>query len=331
MIIKQVSIAAVFFISYTIALKLGEDGYEGFPVPGETVILVGRENYLVKDFLGAGPKKRAYRARRITLENDKPTAQAYAYPQEPGTLLTDVDLTEEVVVKCSATDQIKRINKLEHEFKSLSYLNGIQSVRKPVGLYLSKQWRCFDDAEFICQYLVMTIATSDVQKLLAHDSLYLRSPQINGVVQPNEEAGRYSFELFLATFALSLVSELEKLHSVGLVHRDISVKNVALDPSDLSRVYLIDMGSSSFLSDYASTLGKVEDMVNHDFRRVKRVSLQLIAQAVQDLDDTVDVTQHSLYSIIAGTTSIWEFRLRILAFLEEHHPSIKFDNRIIYQ
>lgn len=309
--------------------KYGEDGYEGFPIPGETVISVGDDLFKIKEHLGSGPKKRAYRAERMKAGDKDVPEQAYSYPHETGKLFNDVALPDELVVKCSATDQRKRINKLEDEFKSLLFLNRIKSVRKPVGLYLSKQWKCFDDSEFVCQYLVMTMASYDMQKLVSRNLLDLRPPVMTGFT-PNRNTGRFSFELFLATFSLSLLTELEKLHAVGIVHRDISVKNVALDPSDNTLVHIIDLGSSSFLTKHSDSLEEIESLVNHDFRRVKRVSLQLIELAAKESYQEFYTSQNELSMKIASTNSLWGLRISLLSYLKETFPAVQFDGKIVY-
>jgi serine/threonine protein kinase len=313
----------------TNARKYGEDGYEGFPIPGETVISVGGDLYKIKEFLGSGPKKRAYRAKRMKDGNENAREQAYSYSREIGQLASGIVLPEELVVKCSATDQPKRINKLEDEFKSLLFLNRIKSVRKPVGLYLSKQWKCFEDSDFVCQYLVMTMASLDLQKLVSRNLLDLRSPVMTGFT-PNRETGSFSFELFLATFSLSLLAELEKLHAVGIVHRDISVKNVALDPSDKTLVHIIDLGSSSFLTKYSDSLHKLEGLVQHDFDRVKRVSLQLIELAAKESYQEFYTSQNELAMKIASTNSLWGLRINLLSYLKEKFPAVQFDGKIVY-
>ena len=308
----------------------GEDGYEGFPESGTSVVVVGHEFFEIVEFLGAGPKKRAYRARRLKERPQRFDTQEYTIPLDLGSSVTDRLIPDEVVVKCSATDQPKRINKLEGEFKALTFLNRIQSVRKPVGLYLSKQWKCFDDSDFICQYMVMTMASLDIQKLIRQNMLGLRPPIVEGFA-PKALHGIMSFELFIASFGLCLMAELEKLHAVGLVHRDVSIKNVALDPSDKTLVYLIDLGSSSFLVKYADSIPKVESLVKHDFDRVKRVCLQLIALAAAEAYEGVDDSHNDLLRIIAATRSQWELRITLLSFLKLNFPSVQFDGRIIYQ
>ena len=323
----------VIFVSLASeAKKLGEEGYEGFPDPGRSFVVVGNQMYKITDFLGAGPKKRAYRAKKVGPVLTKALVQDYAFPAETGSLYPDLALPDEVVVKCSATDQPKRINKLEDEYKSLLFLNALRSVRKPIGLYLSRQWKCFDDSDYVCQYMVMTQASPDLQKLVTRNSLNLKPPVIQGVTDgPQSARGRYSFELFMATFALSLIGELEKLHAVGLVHRDMSVKNVALDPNDYTLVHLIDMGSSSFLTKYSGSLERVAKLVEHDFSRVKRVSMQLIAAGLSSVTPQADVSRNDLYAIIGGTASQWGLRMALLDYLKKHFPSVRYDGRIVYQ
>jgi serine/threonine protein kinase len=312
---------------HSICVKQGEHGYEGFPTPGETVIPIGGELYKIKDFLGAGPKKRAYRAQRIK-SNDTLRSQVYTVPKEPGALYRGHALPDELVVKCSATDQPKRKNKLESEYKSLLFLNELRSVRKPIGLYLSRQWKCFDDSEFVCQYMAMTMASLDLQKIIGRHDADLKAPIIDRVA-PKRRDGKYSFELFMASFALSLIAELEKLHAVGLVHRDISFKNVALDPSDRSQVFLIDMGSSGFLLNYS--LEKVERLVKRDFLRVRRITMQLIEQGVMNAyPEETDPATNELHMALENTETKWEIRMALLRFLKEKFPNVRYDGRVIY-
>jgi len=323
---------AIFATIAAQAKKQGEDGYEGFPVPGKSHVVVGNQLYKITDYLGQGPKKRAYRAKKVGPVPPRLPAQDYAFPSAVGETYMNYPLPDEVVVKCSATDQPKRKNKLEDEYQSLLFLNALRSVRKPIGLYLSKQWKCFDNADFVCQYMVMTQASPDLRKLIENNVLNLKPPMVEEVTDGAQSArGRHSFELFMATFALSLMGELEKLHAVGLVHRDMSVKNVALEPTDRTLVYLIDMGSSSFLTKYSSAVDKVERLVDRDFARVKRVAMQLISTALMAADKQADVTKNELYALLDTTASKWDLRMALLNYLQKRFPNVRFDGRIIYQ
>ena len=308
-----------------------DNAYEGFPEPGKTVIPIGTHLYRITQFLGSGPKKRAYIAKR-SKKAGVPQGQKYTPPADAGILWTEDPLPDEVVVKCSATDQEARKDKLVDEFRSLTFLNRLRSVRKPVGLYLSKQWKCFGDGDFVCQYLVMTKASDDLRKIVSRNSMKLKAPYVPGYHPRREGAEGFSFELFLSTFALSLIAELEKLHAVGLVHRDMSVKNVALDPHDPRLVTLIDMGSSSFLTKYTS-ISRIERMIKHDFGRVRRVSLQLLSEAIANNypGDEVNSTMAELFPVINATSSKVELRVSLLRFLEREFPDVRYDGRIVYQ
>ena len=305
--------------------------YEGFPEAGHTLVHVGKEIYQITEFLGSGPKKRAYVARRTAKTPIAPD-QLYMPPQETGILLDDIALPDEVVIKCSATDQRARKDKLISEFEALRFLNRLRSVRKPIGLYLSKQWKCFGEGEFVCQYLVMTKASDDLRKIIVKNSMGLRAPLVHDNLPADELMVGFSFELFLATFSLSLIGELEKLHAVGLVHRDMSIKNVALDQEDPRLVTLIDMGSSSFLTKYDS-IHKIEKVIKHDFHRVRRVSLQLLAEAVSRSyhQEEVNSSMAHLFPVINDTTTMTELRISLLQYLKREHPDVRFDGKIVYQ
>jgi serine/threonine protein kinase len=316
-------------VSSGLCIPQGQGGYEGFPIPGETIVPVGPFKYRIEEFLGAGPKKRAYTARRVPSNAVILPDQQYMPPKEHGMHDPGYEVPNEVVIKCSATDQEKRKGKLEHEFHALLSLNPIKSVRKPVVLYLSKRWDCFDEPGYVCQYLVMTKASSDLKKIIERNEAELRAPVVNGVA-PLRTDGKYSFELFMATFALSLMSELEKLHAVGLFHRDMSIKNVALDPKDKTKVFIIDLGSSKNALT-CNSVDSVERRAAADFARVKRVTVQLISIAVRHAypPDT-DPLQSDLCKTVADSASKWDLRIRLLNYLKEEFPRQIFDERVLY-
>ena len=322
-------LAIANIVTSGLCIQQGQDGYEGFPIPGVTIVPVGAFRYRIEEFLGAGPKKRAYIARRVHNVAAIPEDQQYLAPKERGTHYPGQEIPEEVVIKCSATDQEKRKGKLEHEFQSLMYLNRIKSVRKPTVLYLSKRWDCFDEPGYVCQYLVMTKASSDLKKIIERNDADLRAPVISGAA-PIRTDGKYSFELFMATFALSLISELEKLHAVGIFHRDMSIKNVALDPKDKTKVFIIDLGSSKNVLT-CSSAESAQRRAAADFARVKRVTVQLITIAVQKAypPDT-DPLKSELCKTIDDSTNKWDLRIRLLKFLQEEFPGKIFDERVLY-
>ena len=320
-------------ISFFAGLCIGTAGHTpsfrpGFPQVGY-ILPIGSDKYVIDEYLGSGPKKRTFLASKVAKETAIPPSQTYTAPRRIGRTAQLAELPDRVIMKFSSTDIPERVNKLETEYESLAFLNSLQSVRKPLGIYLSRQWKCVEGSDYVCQYLVMTLASPDLSNLVKGNLLKLRAPMLTGVEPPDFD-GTMSFEIFLATYALALMTELEKLHAVGLVHSDISLSNVALDPEDYTHVEIIDLGSSRFLLPYAST-EKVEQLIKRDFDRVKRIALQATELAIRlRFGSGVDPMHSLLYGSVKSTLSKVELRMSLLRFLDAAHPGVRFDGKVIY-
>ena len=325
------NMSIALFFTAVLPLLGQEKQFSGFPDVG-SIIPVGKFKYKIVEYLGSGPKKRAFFADKVADDADIPQDQLYICPIEMGTVASHVEFPDSVVLKASATNERKRVDKLEYEYKHLIYLNEIRSVKKPLVLYLSNQWKCIEGSDFTCQYLVMTKASFDIHKSVTRRLLNLRAPLIPGHVSDSEGFGVHSFELFLATFTLSFIGEVEKLHAVGIIHGDLSPVNVALDPTDNTLVHIIDLGSSRFMDKYVFALSRLEWHIKHDFDRVKSVALRLLNSAVHmHYPDEVLPSGNPLYSLISGSQTKGELRVKLLSYLKNEFPKIVFDGRIIYR
>ena len=303
-------------------------GIPGFP-DLEAIVPIGHAKFFVEAHIGSGLKTRTYLASKRTETTAVPAAQGYQPPATSGLVTPRLALPEQVVIKCMSMDARARVNQLEIEYMALTFLNSVDPARKQRALYLSPKWTCIEEPESVCQYLVTTRSSPDIGTLVKGNLLNLKAPVVEGVA-PTMSAGLYSFEVFIATFSLALMSELDQIHGYGLAHGDVSTTTVALDFLHNNHVQFSDLSSSKFLH-WESEILIADGLVKRDFKRVRIVATQLIEMAIkQRYATTMTPLDCPIYKAITGAQNKSELRGVLLNYLESGQPSIKFEGRVIY-
>jgi serine/threonine protein kinase len=301
-----------------------------FPSPSRSVLPVGDSSYLIMKFIDQGSSTRVFVAQRIDSANEVAPGVEYFPPTVGGMKAPDVQIPTQVAVKCLSTNDGRLLRLMQNEFQVYLKLNLVESVRKPLGYYISPQWECGNDENpFTCQYLVMSRASRDMDRLVSRNFFKLKPPILRGVEEISDTDGLYSFELFLATYGLALLAELRKLHASGIVHADIRTCNIAIDPKDHRSPFLLDVGLSKFLDDYPDETQRAE-LQERDRSRVAYVLISLIENRCKRIyGDGQLARQNDLYSALktsqdtsTGTQEVLESFLVNTSFI--------FKGKIIY-
>lgn len=301
-----------------------------FPKIWESIITVADEKYQITEYLGAGHNKQAFVGKLLSRSIEGSTNQEYRIPRGGGVRYEGLTLPSEIVVKCLAAKDPTRFDKLESEFRRLTFLNRITTINKPTGYFLSDKWRCGEELRHVCQYLVMTRAGPDVHKVISKKMHGIKPVLLDDAPLRERRGDKYSFEVWLITMGLTLIDELEALHKAGVVHGDVRTLNVALDPVDRSKVFLIDFGSAKFLR-HASDSARDENLKLADFNRVKSVMQKLIIDSVRENHGRDDQCEQSkLYRELESAQSGTHLKSLLHSLLQNEFPQALYQGKIIY-
>lgn len=246
-----------------------------FPEAGTSVLPIGPFMFKLVRYLDMGSSTRVYLARKIAGETTIPEHQTYSPPPESGQTL-DVEIPDEIVVKCLSSSSEKLLFSIENEFRVFAKLNEHTNVKKPIGIYLSPRWKCKKETE-LCQYIAMTYVNSDVDRLVSRGELKLKPPVLFDQELP-QSPGIYSFEIFVLSMGLSLIDALDKFHHAGFAHGDVRTCNIALQAPRNDQIVLLDVGASKILSEFS--VEERDKLIERDFYQVITLMQKLISRRI---------------------------------------------------
>ena len=298
-----------------------------FPQPGKTVLPVGPYLFEIVRYLDMGSSTRVFLAHKLTAESRIPDGQEYMPPNEPGKSL-EAGVPDDIVIKCLSTNGEKLLYSIENEFRIFSELNNQTSIKKPLGLYLSPRWKCRNGASS-CQYIAMTFANSDVDRLISRGELRLKPPIVLGADIPRG-LGIYSFEVFWLSLGISLVDIIRKLHEAGFAHGDVRACNIALEAPKNDEVVLLDVGASKILSQFPLEVDR-QKFKDRDFRQIAVLLEKLITREMVSAYRTPSVS--ILANDLTGMTSFGSQQLRTLfeTLLRERYGICRSSPGILYK
>ena len=251
-----------------------------FPRAGRSIIPVRNAKYNLVEFLDFGSSTRVFLARLVPQWTEAPYDQTYQVPSIPGKVAEGQVLPDEVVIKFISSASSRLLHSIENEFDVYLKLNAVTTVRKPLGFYLSPRWRCNLVGTHMCQYIVMTRSTRDIERLIGKNFFKLEAPKLDGLPTPQLPDGLHSFEIFVASFMLNLHDELVKLHAAGFAHGDVRSCNIAVDHETHEHIFLIDVGAAFILSELADNLER-KRRIDHDLGQLPSFLQKLVRQWVR--------------------------------------------------
>ena len=302
-----------------------------FPQVGIDIVPVGLAKYRIHEFVDSGSSTRVFTAKRLPDSTVIPHDQAYRPAHTSGLAASIIRvLPDEVIVKCLSSKSVKLFVSIANEFSILDRLNAVETVWKPIGYYLSGRTRCNDVTDFDCQYIVMSRAGSrDMDRIVAGNLFRFHSPILDDTIPPTDVTGRYSFELFIASLGLTLISELENLHRVGVVHGDVRANNIAVGGPGNMYPFLLDLGASRIVSTFVDQ-DAAQTALLRDFEQVGKLLASLIQHRVTRVyGDSNRVSAHRIFRMLAMAPSDKEsLRSKLLEYLKQ--MSQPFDGRLMF-